>query len=358
MSSGMAIEPPSPGRSPWQRLYGFAHRLRRSWYRARASRLPRTVVSVGNLHWGGSGKTPLVAAVAAWLVHRGLHPVILSRGYRGKGKGIRVVSVGEGPLLGPMAAGDEPVLLAEQLPGVSVVVGADRYRAGQHALERLPRDPDIFLLEDGFSHLRLRRDLDILTFPSSDLFAGGRLWPSGRLREPLGSVRHADAVVVTGSEPPAGAELAAALEPFGFVGPGFSAAARVGLPLIERGERLRKGARILLVTGVARPQRVVESLEQLPYEVVDRIHFPDHHRYPDSSLERIAASFAAVGAEWIVTTGKDHVKLLGRLDLPLALLPLASEPEEAFWAWLERGLGDLRSKGRGEHTRGPEASRR
>src|ERR1700730_9859748 len=102
---------PPPSRSPWQLLYGGAHGLRRRWYRHRAGRLPRPVVSVGNLHWGGGGKTPLVSALACHLRDRGLQVCVLSRGYRkgrrGGGGGGRVVSTGRGPLLGPEGAGDE-----------------------------------------------------------------------------------------------------------------------------------------------------------------------------------------------------------------------------------------------------------
>jgi len=100
----------SPSRSPWQLLYGAAHKARWHWYARHSKRLPRPVVSVGNLHWGGTGKTPLVAAIAGHLRDRGLQTAVLSRGYRSRGRGVRIVSTGEGPLLGPKVAGDEPVL--------------------------------------------------------------------------------------------------------------------------------------------------------------------------------------------------------------------------------------------------------
>src|SRR6185436_4296801 len=196
------LKAPLPPRSPWQLLYGGAHGLRRRWYRGRAHRLPRPVVSIGNLHWGGTGKTPLVAAAASHLRDRGLAVCILSRGYASRGRGVRVVSTGEGPLLGPLLAGDEPVLLAGELPGVAVVVGPERHEAGMAALRRLPRPPDLFLLDDGFSHLALRRDLDIVVFPAADPFGGGRLFPSGRLREPLAAIARAHAVVLTNAAAP------------------------------------------------------------------------------------------------------------------------------------------------------------
>lgn len=366
-----ALAAPPPPRSPWQLLYGGAHRLRRRWYRRRARRLPRPVVSVGNLHWGGAGKTPLVAALAAWLRDRGLRVCILSRGYARRGRGIQVVSTGEGPLLGPSVAGDEPVLLAGELPGVAVVVGADRHRAGLHALARLAPPPDLFLLDDGFSHLALARDLDLLAFPAADPFGGGRLAPAGRLREPLASAARADAVVLTGVEAGEvggdrgaggggvdargagggpGAELAAAFRPHGFQGPGFASATRI-LPPVWRGPAgdrpLAPPARVLLVAGIARPERFLAAARGLGFTVVGELTFPDHHAYPEASLDAIRAAFAAHGSDAaqatdaVLTTAKDRVKLLGRLDLPLAEQPVVAEPEPAFWAWFDGRLGEL-----------------
>ena len=292
------------------------------------------MISVGNLHWGGSGKTPLVAAIASWLRDRDLWVAVLSRGYRSKGTGIRLVSAGEGPLLGPLVAGDEPVLLASELPGVAVVVGADRFEAGRHALERLDPAPDLFLLDDGFSHLGLVRDLDLLAFPAADPFAGGRLVPGGRLREPLASAAHADAVLLTSAEPGDGEDLRAALQPFGFEGPAFASCVHTLAPLDEHQAPLADGAPVLLVTGIARPERVRAAAAAVPVEIRDTIVFPDHHAYPEESVRRIEGALEASGAKHVLTTPKDHVKLLGRLDVPLAVLPMRAAPEPAFWDWL------------------------
>jgi tetraacyldisaccharide 4'-kinase len=331
------MKAPSPPSSPWQLFYGGAHRLRWRWYRERARRLPRPVVSVGNLHWGGSGKTPLVAAIGAYLRDRGLNVCILSRGYGGKGEGVRVVSTGEGPLLGPRIAGDEPVLLAGELPGVAVVVGPDRHAAGLHALRRLDPAPDLFLLDDGFSHLRLARDLDLVAFPAADPFGGGRLFPSGRLREPLSAMARAHAAVLTGTDDTsAGRDLAEALRPHGFTGPGFASATRPGAP------RLAPGARVFLVTAIARPENFTATVRSLGFDIAGELRFPDHHAYPPASLQRILEDFRTSGAESVLTTSKDRVKLHGRLDAPMAELPIRAEPEPAFWEWLDGELGGLR----------------
>jgi len=340
----MHLQPPPPPSSPWQLLYNGAHGLRRRWYHARARRLPRPVLSIGNLHWGGTGKTPLVAAVAAHLRDRGLAVAILSRGYASRGRGVRVVSAGQGPLLGPLLAGDEPVLLAGELPGVAVVVSPDRYRAGLHALRRLEPRPAVFVLDDGFSHLALQRDLDVLAFPAADPWAGGRLPPGGRLREPLRAVGRASAVVLTDSEESiestgsAGAALADALRPYGFAGPGFASATRLGRPLLATGESLPPGEKVFLVTAIARPERFAASVRELGFEIAGELRFPDHHRFPPPSLERIDAAFRGSGAAAVLTTGKDRVKLLRRIEAPLAELPIRADPEPAFWSWLDRRL--------------------
>jgi tetraacyldisaccharide 4'-kinase len=329
---------PTPPRSPWQQLYGAAHAARRRWYLMRSKRLPRPVVSVGNLHWGGAGKTPLVAAIAGHLRDRGLRTAILSRGYRSRGRGVRIVSTGEGPLLGPKVAGDEPVLLAGALPGVAVVVGPDRFDAGRHALERLDPAPEVFVLDDGFSHLRLFRDIDLLVFPADDPFASGRLFPGGRLREPLSAARRADAVLLSGEHTAAGSALAQALRSFGFEGPGFSAPARVDPPRLTSGEPLPGGTRVLLLAAIARPERFLEAARKFDLEVAGSLTFPDHHAYPPSSVASVEEAFESCRAAVLLTTTKDEVKLLGRIDLPLASLPVRAEPEDAFWTWLDRRL--------------------
>lgn len=337
----MQFDPPAPSRSPWQLLYGAGHRLRAGWWRSRAEELPRPVISVGNLHWGGTSKTPVVAAIAEHLRDSQLEVAVLSRGYHSKGRGVRIISSGEGPLLGPLVGGDEPVLLAGQLPGVSVVVGPDRYRAGMHALERLNRPPDVFVLDDGFSHLRLHRDLDVLVFPASDPYGGGRLFPSGRLREPLASLTRAHAVLLTGSRLGLGAAFAATLTQYGFRGPGFASPTQPLPAETEEGRRLPPGSRVLLVTGIARPERVATFAEQAGFEIVDRLRFSDHHLYPAASLRRIEKVWLDSGSDCVLTTAKDAVKLRGRLDVPMASLGVRTQPEPAFWEWLNRALEPL-----------------
>lgn len=322
----------SAARSPWQRFYEWAHRRRRRSWSGRAASLGHQTISIGNLHWGGSGKTPMVIAVARGLADRGLRVAVLSRGYRRRGREPRVVSLGEGPLASVEQAGDEAVMIAEQAPGVVVAVGADRRAAAALALERAP-EIDVFLLDDGFSHVRVRRDVEILTFPAADPFAGGLLLPGGRLREPLSMVRLADAAVLTGLE--AGAELPADFEPtlrrHGFTGRVFTSTLRselVGGPSPERP---------LLATGVARPERVARTAASAGLECVDHLRFPDHHGYPRRSLRAIEAACARHRCDAVVVTSKDAVKLRGGLAPaapPLLELRVEAQVEEEFLLWL------------------------
>jgi len=334
------LRAPPRSRSPWQRFYTGVLAIRRSWYQQRARRLPCPVVSIGNLHWGGAGKTPLTAAVAAHLRDRGHGVAVLSRGYGGKGKGVRVVSTGTGPLLGPTRVGDEPVLLAGQLPGVGIVVCADRYLAGAHTMERFDPPPDLFLLDDGFSHVRLARDLDILAFPAADPFAGGRLAPGGRLREPLSAACHAEAVVMTASQPGDGARLARSLRPFGYKGEGFASRTVAQGARLSTGEPLLDGA-VIAVSGIARSAPFHDLVEAAGFEIVASLDLPDHHDYPEATLRSLERLWSQHNATAVLTTSKDHVKLLGRLDLPLAELPIEAQPEPAFFDWLDRRIDPL-----------------
>ncbi len=344
--------------SPWQRFYEWAHCRRRRFWSARAERLGRKTVSVGNLHWGGSGKTPTVIALARGLAARGLRTAVLSRGYRRGGRRPLIVSLGQGRLApvggagdepvmtaespgqGRLAsvqdAGDEPVMVAEQAPDAVVVVGADRRAAARLALKRAP-DIDVFLLDDGFSHLPARRDVEILVFPAADPFAGGLLFPGGRLREPLSMARLADAVVLTGLEP--GAEPPADFEPTlrrnGFIGPVFTSTLRselAGGPPPERP---------LLVTGVARPERVARTAAAAGLECVRHLRFPDHHGYPPRSLRRIARTASRLRADAVVATSKDAVKLRVRLPSdapPLLELRIEAAFDGGFLPWLAERL--------------------
>lgn len=345
MQAGVTALPEAAGASGglWQRLYGAAHRRRARWWAGRAVRLPAPVWSVGNLHWGGTGKTPVVAAIAAWLRDRGVRVAVLSRGYGRSGSGPVLVSRGAGPLVPPTTAGDEAWLLANELPGVSVAVARRRADAARLLLAGSGAGaaaPQLFLLDDGFSHLGLARDLDLLVLPAEDPLGGGLLPPGGRLREPLASAGRGDAALLVGpgATPEAARAAGAALAAHGFRGPAFAIATLPGAPTPLAGAAPAPEAPLLLVTGVARPERVRRAAERLGVRLAGHLALPDHHPFPDRTLRRIAERRRELGAAGVLITAKDRGKLLGRLKPPVLELPLRLEPEPALWAWLGERL--------------------
>lgn len=330
-------------RGRWQRLYELGHRLRSSWWSRRAAVAPVPVVSVGNLHWGGTGKTPVVAAIAAALRDRDWRVVIVSRGYGRQGRQVVVVSRGHGPEVDVARAGDEPFLLAELLPGVGVVVARDRRHGAELAVREL--GATVLLLDDGFSHLRLARDLDVVLLPVGDPFGGGLLPPGGRLREPLAALSRADVVALVGATatPP---EVTDELDRLGFGGRREVIPLETRMPAMVDGRDAPPGP-VLLVAGIARPERFFEAARRATGAVVGELRFPDHHAYPPASLERIEQQALELGATSVLTTAKDRVKLLGRLGLPLAELGLEARVSPDLVAWI-----DQRCRERGVVERG------
>ncbi|MFP4477140.1 MAG: tetraacyldisaccharide 4'-kinase, partial [Desulfatibacillaceae bacterium] len=182
-------------------LFGFAMRVRALLYEKgllRVEKLPAHTIAVGNLTVGGTGKTPMVIHVARLIAGQGHRVAVISRGYGGTAmqKG-GVVSDGERILLSPAEAGDEPVLMAMSLPGVVVVVGADRVRAGQVAVDRF--GAEVLVADDAYQHMRLGRDVNLLLADAVRPFGNGRLVPRGVLREPVSAAKRADALVLTRS---------------------------------------------------------------------------------------------------------------------------------------------------------------
>lgn len=335
----------------WQQFYGAILRRRRARAARNAPRLPRPVISIGNLHWGGGGKTPMVQATARFLRDQGERVVILSRGHKRASKGPVLVSRGDGAVVSVAESGDEPALHA-QLSGVGVVVAERRFDGGKRALEEL--DCDLFLLDDGFSHVGLARDIEILLFPSADPLGGGKLLPSGRLREPLGFAELADAAVLTGVDRDSDAE-AALSELRGALKQAVSPS-HWQQPLFASRSSARLAAdtpiqRALLVSAVARPESVFAAAQRLSqehgFEVVSRLDFPDHHPYPDRTLRTINATADQLQADTVLVTSKDAVKLRQRpsLDSRLQLVEIdhRAEPESDYFEWLEQKIADLRA---------------
>ena len=301
---------------------------------------------MGNLTVGGSGKTPTVAAIAQLLLAGGERPSILSRGYarRAQGKGVVVVSNGEQVLEPVSRSGDEPQMLARNMPGEPVLVSADRYLAGTVAERRF--GCTVHVLDDGFQHLRLARDIDLLMIAPADL--DDRVLPAGRLREPLSSAAAADAVLVTGGDD--AGSVATRLE----AATTFRLVTTIGAPRavapIGTPAPVTVGARALAFAGIARPERFFDAVRRQGWDVVRTIAYRDHHWFTTADLDRLIALARSLGAEVILTTEKDAMRLL---DLPIAAGPpvfayvpmsVAIEPAETFKAWLRERLLAARSR--------------
>jgi tetraacyldisaccharide 4'-kinase len=309
--------------------YGRITGMRRTWYARRPERrrrLHHSVISVGNLATGGSGKTPVVAAVAGLLRNRGERPAILTRGYarRESTEGVLVVSDGERVLEPVSRSGDEPQLLARTVSGVPVLVSSDRYIAGVFAERQF--GVTVSILDDGFQHVQLERDIDLLLVSMTDLQE--RVLPSGHLREPLDAARFADALLVTGTEEDV-AHVAGAL--------GHQTAFRVvpryaDLKVIKPPRDGGRGERMLAFAGIARPERFFNALRSLGYDVARELTFRDHHWYTAADLDAIQRAARDANASLIVTTEKDAV----RCDLDVAVLPMTVqiEPAVEFESWL------------------------
>ncbi|MEP6992970.1 MAG: tetraacyldisaccharide 4'-kinase [Acidobacteriota bacterium] len=320
-------------RSPFAKLYGKALSLRAQLYakgRFESQRLPRPCVSVGNLTMGGTGKTPFVEFMARRLRFDGWRPAILSRGYGRLSHGVVVVSAGEGPMVSAEEGGDEPVALARSLSGVLIVVGERRAQAARRAADL---GADLLLMDDGFQHLAVRRDVDLLLLDAKDPFGGGSFPPRGRLREPVAALKRADAIVFTrvnrGAPPLAVLREISRLHPDA---PIFHARIR---PVSLRDENgatveiaLLAKRRCLGVCGIANGREFTATLREMSLSPEEVLEFRDHQRYRRRHLERIRAAAQRVGASWIVTTEKDAAKLSGKTGLPLITVRLSVEVDE------------------------------
>lgn len=315
-------------------IYGAAVRWRRRWYLrggARQRRLARPVISVGNLRVGGAGKTPVVAYVARLLAGEGERPAILSRGYarQRSAEGVTVVSAGTEITADLDVAGDEPLMLARALPGVSVLVGADRFLSGRLAEERL--GATVHILDDGFQHLALARDVDLLLVDEADL--SDRLLPAGRLRETIDAASRADAVLSPAVAPRERMRQALGVDTVF----GFSRA--IGAPCwLDDGAaaELSRADPVLAVAGIARPERFFGDLRDAGWRVVGVRAFRDHHPFSHADLESLLTEVRATGATAVVTTEKDAVRMrpLDRGSLRVAYVPLTIALDSAFDAWL------------------------
>ncbi len=329
--------------------YGLGAKARRAFYRRRpwqARRLPAAVVSVGNLAVGGTGKTPLVVHLAREFTRRGLKVAVLSRGYGGRRIAATCLSDGQTLYFRPPEVGDEAYSLARELPGVPVYTGVSRYEAGLAAWRR--HAPDLFLLDDGFQHFQVHRDLDLVLLDAESPLGNGLLLPAGPLREPPDILALADVLVLTRFQPERHQEtlsrftarfphqdvLTASILPVGLRR--FPGGASLPLSLLSE-------TPCLAFAGLARPEVFLESLAALGTPLAGWRSFPDHHPYTAAELSQLLAAAQAGGAQALITTAKDWARLgeIWDAGLPLLVLEVAAclEPWEPLGARVEELVG-------------------
>ncbi|MFW6278751.1 MAG: tetraacyldisaccharide 4'-kinase [Bacillota bacterium] len=276
-----------------------------------------SVVSVGNLTVGGTGKTPVVEKLAAQYTDRGQFPAVILRGYRAEAERPAVVSDGQEILLGAREAGDEAFMLACKLPGVPVVIGKDRYRAAQLACQEF--SPDVILLDDGFQHRRLARDRDILVLDGTRPFGYQHLLPRGLLREPLSGFKRAQQVIINHCRQINPGQYDKIKQKVRNYNPDIEITGatyqpcHLELPPDMAGDvpelNTVRGKKVLAVAGIGNPRSFARDLQQTGFEVSETCFFPDHHQYTRADGKKISAHARSSGLEWIITTEKDMVKM-------------------------------------------------
>lgn len=321
------------------KLYEFGVRFRMALYEAgylQPQALQTPVISIGNLTLGGTGKTPLTAFVAGYLIDEGFEVGILTRGYARSDTRQARVLVSDGTQVRATLAesGDEPWMLARQVPQAKILVGKHRFRNGQWLEQHSPCD--VFLLDDGYQHFQLKRDLNILVLDATDPFGGGEMVPFGRLREPLYALKRADVILVTRADRPFDQdELEAIL-----------AACEVTAPVIytyhdvtglhelgtnrPQAQRLLSGKRVGVVCALGNPAVFVEDVTRMGAQLVYQKTGRDHHAYTQGDVQQIVTEALAAQAEILVTTEKDAVKLeaFDFVGMPVSVLEIKARIDD------------------------------
>jgi tetraacyldisaccharide 4'-kinase len=340
---------------PFSPLYCALMRFRESLYRSRIFRVNRVgvpVISVGNLTLGGTGKTPVVQYIARMLQGQGRRPAIISRGYMGKaGSRVNIVSDGSSLLLDARQAGDEPRFLAETLQGVPVLTGAARTHPARKAVEH---GSDILILDDGFQHLALARDIDLVLFHADSLAGNSRVFPGGDLREPVKALNRSHAFILTNTSDRnrerAGrfADLLSARFPgrpvfFAEYTPTRVVFSAEGSWDKEAAIDEIKRKALFAFAGIASPERFEQTLNDLSLHLCGFMGLADHQRYGKSNLGEILRQAKEAGAEACITTEKDMVKLKAiRPSMPIYALRMEARLGKDFHEFMTGRLKGAR----------------
>lgn len=279
----------------------------------RRKKVAQRVISVGNVTLGGTGKTPAVIQIASVLLKYEKRPAVITRGYgRRDESSVVVVSDGTRVAVDTKTGGDEPVLIGSKLPGVPVVAGGNRFQSALFAHEKFSNDTVI--LDDGFQHVRLRRDLDIVLIDAADPFGNGKLFPAGVLREPLFGLRRAHIVLITRADRTQDIEsLKRSIRTFTSAAIFTSRQVPCDLVDIMTGEikplAALRGTTVLAFSGIARPAAFTTLLRSLEADIRAQFAFPDHYDYKKTDLARLFQKATDDKISMIVTTEKDAVRL-------------------------------------------------
>ncbi len=317
------------GHSLFSHLYRFYEPLYLRFYKKKKEeslkdikRLKRPVISVGNLTVGGTGKTPIVISIARESIKRGIEPCILSRGYKGRLKGPVIVSCRRGPVLDEEDVGDEPVLMSEKLQGVPVIAGRDRFEAGNYAERCLKYGSGLFILDDGYQHWRLHRDINILLVNAINPFGNMRLFPFGPLREPVEEVKRADIIVLTMTNlvPEERIKtLEDLLRRYNPAAPLYRSSHEIiGIKrylydnkgtwkIDELSVNALKNRKVTGFAGIGNPESFRLTLISCNMDIVDFIRFMDHHRFTKKEMATLIES-SRKNNSFLVTTEKDMIR--------------------------------------------------
>lgn len=271
-------------------------------------KLPAKVISVGNITVGGTGKTPTVIYLAKTLLQAGYRVAVLSRGYGRKTAGTQLVTDGVQPVFDWRNYGDEPTMMAEATSDIPIVVDSNRHRGGLFLIDRF--SPEIIIMDDAFQHRAVERDVDIVLINSQDSLAKHKLLPYGLLREPWASLKRADVIIFTKTNLKTPAPFLKAMARK-TKKPILESQLNIGAPKkLTRGKgELKQKQKAIAVAAIGDPDGFVCSLKKREVIVLDTLFFNDHHHYIQSDIQEIRAKMEKSGAEVVITTEKDAIKL-------------------------------------------------
>jgi tetraacyldisaccharide 4'-kinase len=312
-------------------LYRLGHGTRRFLYRRglrKQTKLKARVISVGNITVGGTGKTPLVIFLAEKLKARGERVAILTRGYKREKKEMLDLTQVARHEVNWRDTGDEPYLLARRLSDIPIIVAKNRCSSGNHAVEE--HGARFLILDDGFQHLRLFRDSDIVVIDSVNPFGNGRLLPAGPLRETLTSLKRADVFVLTKTDQAANKEeLVAMLRRYNPQAPIVESVYQVrSIERLSDGSPVRAGEvenrKALAFSGIGNPLSFENTLRQLGIRILRHHKFRDHFAYESKHMHELSREAESLDADLIITTEKDSVRipLINEPKIPICVLKI------------------------------------